>query len=73
MSDDVTVPFDENSSDNAVLLLAAVEELGLDPHVVRTSEGSFVVPQAVYDTAFGPRPKEKSTPARKRTTSRKAR
>lgn len=52
MSGDVTVPFDENQQDNAVLLLAAAEELGLGPGAVRTSEGAFVVPEEVRDKAF---------------------
>lgn len=53
MTDTVTVPFGENASDNAVLLLAAAEELDLGAGVVKTSEGAFVVPQEVYDRAFG--------------------
>lgn len=38
--------------DNAVLLLAAAQELGLDPSVVATtSDGTFNVPQEVVDKA----------------------
>lgn len=51
MSDNVTV--EGLTSDNATLLLAAAEELGLEPEVVRTSEDGFVVPQEVHDKAFG--------------------
>lgn len=65
MSDDVEVPFDDNATDTAVLLLAAAEDLGLDPHVVRTYEGAFVVPKEVHDKAFPPAKKaaaKKSAP-----------
>jgi len=55
MSDDVQVPFDDNTQDNAVLLLAAAEDLGLDPDVVRTYEGGFTVPKEVHDKAFPPK------------------
>ena len=55
MSDEtVEVPFSANNEETAVLLLAAAEELDLDPAVaVRTSEGNFVVPKEVADKAFG--------------------
>lgn len=40
------------TSDNAILLLAAAEELKLSPSVVRTTtEGYFLAPQAVVDKA----------------------
>lgn len=39
------------TSDNAILLLAAAEELKLSPSVVRTTEGHFLAPQAVVDKA----------------------
>lgn len=61
MSDEVTVPFDDSTTDNAVLLLAAAEELGLDPAVVRTTEGSFVVPKDVHDKAFPPRARKRKS------------
>lgn len=41
------------SSDKAVLLLAAVETLKLDPRVVRTTSDGFVVPEEVATEAFG--------------------
>lgn len=62
MSDQVEIRFDKDMSDNATLLLAAAEELGLDPHVVATTEGAFLVPQDVYDKAFG---EPKKAPAKK--------
>jgi hypothetical protein len=61
MSDEVAVPFGDNPSDQATLLLAAAEDLGLDPGVVRTTEGGFAVPEEVNDKAFG----KKKTPAKK--------
>ena len=57
MSEQVEVPFDDKSADNATLLLAAAEDLGLDAEVVRTTAGSFVVPQEVHDKAFPPKKK----------------
>lgn len=63
----VSVPFDNKASDNAVLLLAAAEELGLGAGVVKTSEGAFEVPQEVYDKAFG-----SPEPAKKTATKRAA-
>jgi hypothetical protein len=65
VSDDVTIPFGSNPSDQAVLLLAAAEELDLDPGVVRTSEGAFVAPSAVNDKAFSPPAKKATAPAKK--------
>lgn len=48
MSEHVEVPFGDKSGETATLLLAAAEDLGLDPGVVRTtSEYSFVVPEEV--------------------------
>lgn len=70
MSDDVIeVPFDDNPSDQATLLLAAAEDLGLDAGVVGTREGSFVVPSEVHDQAFGKNEPKKT--AAKNTTTRK--
>lgn len=46
-------PTIETSSDNATLLLAAVEELKLDPSVVTTGDGVLSAPQEVFDKAFG--------------------
>ena len=54
MSEQVEIPFDK-PSDQATLLLAAAEELGLDPSVVQTSEGGFRVPQEVNDKAYPPK------------------
>ena len=64
---DVMVPYDANNTDNAVLLLAAAEDLGLDQGVVRTTDMGFVVPEEVHEKAFPPAKK-----AAKKTTARKA-
>lgn len=75
MSDDdlVEVPFDK-TSEQAILLLAAAEELGLGARVVKTTAGAFLVPQEVKDKAFAESPK--SSPAKKAaaksTTPKKA-
>jgi hypothetical protein len=61
MSDQVEVPFGDNPSDQAVLLLAAAEDLGLDADVVRTAEGAFVVSQEVHDKAFPPKKSSKKS------------
>lgn len=60
----VEVPFEGKSYEKAVLLLAAAEELGLDPSVVQTSSGMFLVPEEVEKKAFSEEPKvaKKSTP-----------
>lgn len=72
MSDEVIIPFDQKVNDNAVLLLAAAEELGLPADVVRTTEGAFVVSQEVYDKAFGPREEEKKVPVKKTAAKKTA-
>jgi hypothetical protein len=52
MSDElVEVPF-ENARDQAVLLLAAAQEQGLDPSVVRTTVHGFLVPATLRDQAL---------------------
>lgn len=66
---DVEVLFDENTSDKAVLLLAAAEELGLGQRVVRTTAGAFIVPEEVRDAAFAT---EKKAPAKKTTAKKTA-
>jgi hypothetical protein len=68
---EITVPFNENPSDQAVLLLAAAEELELGSAAVKTSEGSFIVPQEVYDRAFGEESKAPAKKATKRSATRK--
>jgi hypothetical protein len=67
---DVEVPFDDKTSDNAVLLLAAAEELGLGPEAVKTNEGAFIVPQEVADKAFRKEP-DKKAPTKKATAKKK--
>jgi hypothetical protein len=70
VSEQVEVLFNDNPSEQATLLLAAAEDLGLDPGVVGTTEGAFVVPQEVHDKAFGSPEPEKKT-AKKSTTRKK--
>lgn len=74
MSDAVEVPYGESARDTAVLLLAAVEELELDPSVITTSpeDGVFYVPAEVAKKAKASDAEEK--PAKKavakKTTSK---
>lgn len=71
MADDVKVPINR---DNAILLLAAARELGLDSGVVRTAptEGEFTVPQEVADKAgFGKDDKAQSKAPAKKTAAKK--
>lgn len=77
MSDQVEVPFKHGETgDQAVLLLAAAEELGLDPNVISTTTGGFVAPQEVVDKAFGDESeKDDEKPAKKaakKATAKKA-
>lgn len=65
----------EINSDNAILLLAAAQELGLDPGVVETtSNGFFRVPQNVVDVAGLGEKKAaaKRTPAKKAAAKKAA-
>lgn len=43
----IEVPFDENPGDQAVLLLAAAEEMKRDPGEVATVTGGFMVPEDI--------------------------
>lgn len=47
----VHIPFDSASSDNAVLLLAAAEELELGPDAVATTSDGFEVDEALAKKA----------------------
>ena len=67
---EVEIPFGDNPSEQATLLLAAAEDLGLDQSVVGTREGSFVVPQEVHDQAFGEK-KPKKAAAKRRPAVKK--
>lgn len=59
-----TVTVHEMTRDNAILLLAAAEKLGLHASVVRTTDEGFTVPEDVYNEAFPPAKKsQKSAPA----------
>lgn len=55
MADDdeteVEVPFGEDAGETATLLLAAAEDLELDPGVVRTGTGVFLAPPDVVKKA----------------------
>jgi hypothetical protein len=64
----------EINSDNAILLLAAAEVLGLDAGVVETtSSGTFRVPQKVVDKAgLGKKQPEKKAAAKKAAPAKKA-
>lgn len=70
----VEVPFGDNGSETATLLLAAAEELGLDANVVQTSgRRAFFVPQEVRDKAFTPvneKPAAKKSAAKRSTTTK---
>lgn len=50
-SREVAVPFGDNPSDTATLLLAAAEESGVDQSVVRASSGTFYVPAGIAKKA----------------------
>ena len=69
---EVEVPFDENTSDTAVLLLAAAEELGHGQLAVKTTAGAFIVPEEVRDRAFAKDDPEKTAPAKKTTAKKTA-
>lgn len=52
-------------------LLAAAEDAGMDPSVVRVDPGGgFVVPEALVAPAPAPAPKRKTTARRKTTTNK---
>ena len=65
MGDKVEVPFGDNASETATLLLAAAEELGLDQRVVGTVEGGFLVPDEVNKKAFPPKAAKKTAAKKK--------
>jgi len=65
MGDKVEIPFGDNASETATLLLAAAEELGLDQSVVGTVEGGFLVPSEVNDKAFPPKAAKKTAAKKK--------
>jgi phage protein D len=48
---DIEIPFGDNNKDNAVLLLAAAQELELEASVVRTTYSAFIVPEEVAKKA----------------------
>jgi hypothetical protein len=77
MTNKVQVPFGENPSETATLLLAAAEELGIGQSVVGTIEGAFLVPPEVADRVNSDNHKQEATPkpakkaAAKKTAAKK--
>lgn len=70
----VEIPFGDDTADTATLLLAAAEDLDLDPGVVGTVTGAFVVPKEVADkagVAYGSGEPEEPPPAKKTATRKK--
>jgi hypothetical protein len=67
---EVLIPYGDNASDTATLLLGAAEDLELDPGVVRNQpdDGGFRVPEEVADKAGLGEPDEEP----KKKTSKKA-
>jgi hypothetical protein len=51
MSKEVEIEYGDSAQDTAVLLLAAAEELGEEPAVVRTGSGIFYAPEEVAKKA----------------------
>lgn len=49
------------TKDNAILLLAAAEELGVEHWRVTTSREGFTAPQEVLDKAFPPKRSTRNT------------
>lgn len=74
MARSTEVPFGDNPSDTAVLLLAAAEELGLGASAVKTGTGVFIVPTEVAEKAAAPEEEadEEEKPAPKRRATKKA-
>lgn len=68
----VEIPFGEKANEQATLLLAAAEELDLDPSAVRTGEGVFVVPSEVADKAGLSPDDDDDKDESKRTTKKSA-
>lgn len=64
---DVTIPFGPDNHDNAVLLIAAAEKLGVPRSQVRTKIGAFVVDEKVAaEAGLGEKkPAKKAAPAKK--------
>jgi len=49
----VEVPFEDDPGEQATMLLAAAEDLGMGQEVVQTRSGAFYVPEEVRDKASG--------------------
>lgn len=67
MTNVIEVPFGDNASETATLLLAAAEELGRDASEVRTTAGAFLVPEEIVVQVGAERPEER--PVRRRRKS----
>lgn len=67
---EVEIPYGDNPSDTATLLLAAAESLGLEPWVVRTTSDNtvFLVPEEVAKKVKS----EDNKAAAKKTAAKKA-
>lgn len=59
------------SADTAVLLLAAAEELGLDPSVVRTTSDGYLVPAEVAKKVGGDSEEKPARRTAKKTAAKK--
>jgi hypothetical protein len=69
---DIEIPFGDSNKDNAVLLLAAAEELGEDASVVRTTDSAFVVSEELAKKAgFNDEGEQKKAPAKKSSAKKK--
>lgn len=53
------------TKDNAVLLLAAADELGIPRHVIRTTRQGFTAPDEVLAKAFGEKKQARRSSSRK--------
>jgi topoisomerase IA-like protein len=66
------VEIEGRSRDNAILLLAAAEELDLDVSVVRTTTNGYIVPEEVANEAGLGEEKPKKTAAKKTAAKKTA-
>jgi hypothetical protein len=69
MSNVIEVPFGNNASETATLLLAAAEELGRDASEVRTTAGAFLVPEEIVEQVGAERPEEPPTRRRRKSAA----
>lgn len=69
---DVKIPFGDKNGETAVLLLAAAEDLGLDPAEVRATTGAFVVSEEIANAAGLGEKKPAKKAAAKKTAKKSA-